>query len=1437
MPADDARELLLAKLLAGSGFQLSGGTSVPRRSGDAAVPLSSAQQRLWFLDRLSPGGAYLMPAVHRITGAVDLRALIGALHVVVARHEALRASIVEDVTGRPVHVIAAPGDARMPELVHHRLSAADSLSELVGELTSRPFQLDRAPLLRAALITVADDDHVLVLCAHHIVCDDLSLSVLTHDLLVAYQAILAGTTPDTAEPAVRFGDYLAWQHTRGGNDPQYWVDHLTGAPPLLDLPTDRRRPPIRAFRGASVPVDLSAELSDAVHALARRADATPFMVLLAAFSALLSRYSGSSDIVVGSPVANRSLPELDDLVGMFVNTIALRVGVDQDRPLGELLTRAREVAVSGLSHAGVPLEEVIERLNPPRDLGYNPVFQVMLVVNPAGPRVDSPGLAVRPADLGETPARFDLTLVVTDAPDGLVAHFDYDADLFDAATIATMATGLRRVLAAMTTDPDRPLWTVDLVAPEELVRVAAGPPAYEPAVLLDLIARWATDTPDAPAVIGEDRTISYAELDRAANRVAWRLHDLGVEPDTRVGLALPAGADAIVGVLGILRAGGAYVPLDPGHPDARLTFLLDDTRAAAVVTSSDHAGRFDNVVLVNGADARTGPPPVRIHPEHLAYVIHTSGSTGEPKGVMVRHAALTNLALAFRDLHGFGPHTRLLMVPPLSFDASVGDIFPALVSGAALVTVAEPAALTARRLREVCTTHGVTAVDTAAALWRQWVSELDSWPVETLTTMMVGGEAVPTGTLRAWAGTTGGTVALHNHYGPTEATVCAVNHRTIDGTELGGAASVPCGRPLPGVRAYVLDQHLRPVPTGVPGELFLGGAGVARGYLGAPARTAAAFLPDPYAAEPGQRMYRTGDLARFRADGLLEFLGRTDRQVKIRGHRVELGEVEAAVAALPQVGEACVVAAGDPARLVAYVVPAPGAAPTAADLREPLAERLPGYLVPSGVVLLDALPLTRHGKVDHAALPEPDAHLHRPAHVPPRTAAERTVAAIWARRLDRATVGATDNFFDLGGHSLQATGVLEDVRTELGVRLPVRALFEAPDLAAFAAATQRVSAPITIGPDLMADAELPDDITPAGPADGRHVLVTGATGLVGARLLVELLRTTDATVHCVVRGRSDRLFEVVGRLPDWSPAFTDRVMTHPGDASAPMLGLPERVYDDLCERVGTVYHAASLVNVVLPYERLRPDNVTATTEVLRFACRRRTKATHVISTLGTFFGSAYAGTVVTEADEPAAPEGITSPFAQSKWVGDALARAARRRGLPVSIYRPARITGDSRTGESKMDDVLPRLLATYAQLGSAPEDGAPFDMAPADFLATAIVRLSRLPHGDFHLRNSAGLPGGELGAGLRALGLPVAAVPRDEWMRLITEALDAGQDLPIGAFTGYAMPTELPTFDCAATDAALAGVGLAHPAPDPALLRTYLDYFVHSGLLPVPAGR
>jgi amino acid adenylation domain-containing protein len=1035
-----AREQLLARLLADSGFQLSGKRSVPRRAPDAEVPLSSAQRRLWFLDRLAQdNAAYVMSMTHRITGELDVPALTGALQAVIARHEALRARIVD--AGEPVLVIADTAEA---PLHRHQVADETQLLALVAEETGRPIATDRAPMLRASLITLPDDQHVLVLCVHHIVCDDLSLNVLNQDLTAAYSAIVDGQPAAADEPSVRFGDYLVWLHSQTKGDPAYWVDHLKDAPALLELPTDRHRPAVRRFRGESVPAKIPVELSDSVRELARRTETTPFMVMLAAFSVLLARYSDSSDIVIGAPVANRTLPELDNVVGMFVNTIALRTDLSGDPTLGDVLAMARKVTVAGLGHADVPLDEVIDLVNPPRDLGYNPLFQVMLVVNPAGRPTDTPGLRMRAEGLAETPARFDLTLVVTDAPDGLRAHFDFDADLFDKSTVDSMGYALRRVLRAMVAEPDRRAWEIDVAEPVHAVMSNA------PAGLVhDLIAAQAARTPDALAVTGDGAAIAYAELDRKANQLAWRLRDLGVGPDVLVGLGLRAGVDAIAGILGILRAGGAYLPLDPQYPRSRLDFLLADSGASVVVTTSAHQETFpDGLFLDELTEGPDNAPPVEVGPEDLAYVIYTSGSTGEPKGVQVTHSALANLAVAFRDLHGFDPATRLLMVPPVSFDASAGDIFPALISGSTLVTVSEPASLTADVLRSLCTEHGMTAVDAPVALWRQWVNDLGDSGLGGLTTMMVGGEQVPRDTLRTWASLTGDKVAFYNHYGPTEATVCALTYRTVDGSELGDSI-VPCGFPLPGVRVYVLDRRRRQVPAGVPGELFLAGIGLARGYLGDPARTAAVFVPDPFAGG-GQRMYRTGDLARRRADGRIEFLGRADRQVKIRGHRVEPGEIESVIRQHPGVREVAVVPHGDPARLIAYV-----AGDVSDGLRDMVAAALPDYLVPNGWVAIESLPLTQHGKVDYGALPDPTEALVRPAHVVPATDTEDVLARIWAQLLDVETVGSDDNFFDLGGHSLLAISLLEEVDSALGVRLTVRSLFEAPDLAAFAASVDR----------------------------------------------------------------------------------------------------------------------------------------------------------------------------------------------------------------------------------------------------------------------------------------------------------------------------------------------------------------------------------------------
>jgi amino acid adenylation domain-containing protein len=1072
----------------------------PRPAGLDQVPLSYAQQRLWFIDQLEPGNPfYNISTAYRWPGPVEPGLLRAALNELVRRHESLRTTFAV-LEGRPVQVISPAVTLEVPVL---DLSALPE--EVRGGqarrwsrgLALQPFDLAGGPLLRLGLLRQGEREHVLLLVFHHIVSDGWSFQVALAELRAIYTAFAQGLPSPLPELAVQYPDYSLWQREwlEGGalaEQLDWWKDELAGAPPTLDLPTDRPRPPVQTHVGATERIGLPPELAAGLSRVAMEAGGSSFMVLHAAFQILLYRYSGQNDILIGTPVANRTQQETEALIGFFVNTLVLRTDLSGDPDFRELLARVRRSTLGAYDHQDVPFDRLVEELRPERSLSHTPLFQVLfqLLNQPGmGPAPASPSgggaeggaqgasLDAMPVDAGI--ATFDLTFSLYETPNAMAGMLEYNVDLFDGSTIRSLLGHFRNLLEGIAAGPVRRLSDLPLLGEAERGQLlldwsGAREERVGGGLLHRLFEERARERPGDPAVLFEDQSLTYGELDVRANRLAHHLLSRGVGPEVPVGLFVERSPEAMVGILGILKAGGCYVPIDPEYPTERVGLMLRDAGAVAVLTQerlTSVLGDLDLPVIRLDADweqmgEADHAPDVPMDGNNPIYVIFTSGSLGRPKGVVGLHGALANFSRAIAEAVGLGPQERMFEFASLSFDASALQIFPTLISGAALVLHRHPGRLSPAEIVEVCERQGVTVLDLPAAVWRQWIDDMagrEGTLLPGVRVFMTGGESLPAEKLRSWARLPARRARLFSSYGPTEATVTttlfAAGSEEVPGLAY---AKLPLGRPLPGTRVYLLDRHRNPVPAGVPGEVYIGGAGLARGYLDRPDLTAEAFVPSPFPgaeAEPGERLYRTGDLARFLRDGQLEFLGRADHQVKIRGFRVELGEIEALLASHPAVREAVVLLREDTPgdrRLAAYVLPEEGSAPTLGELRTFLGSALPDFMVPSFFAVLDELPLLPSGKVDRRALPAPDgSRLGGSAEfVAPRSPIEHVLAEVWRQVLNVERVGVFDNFFEIGGHSLLATQVLTRLRQtfEMDLDLPLRRLFEAPTVASLAEA-------------------------------------------------------------------------------------------------------------------------------------------------------------------------------------------------------------------------------------------------------------------------------------------------------------------------------------------------------------------------------------------------
>lgn len=1053
-------------------------TDIPLRDRSASCPLSLSQESLWFIDQLNPGvPVYNEVEAVRLRGKLEVGTLEKAFNIVVARHEILR-STIQVVNEKPVAIVQENWLLKLKRINLQHLNPQHrdaEVARLLMEEPRVPYHLQTEPGIRATVLKLAAEEHILILMMHHIICDWSSKGVLWREVSTAYRDLLRGKSPSLPALAIQYGDYAAWQQKQMAagayaDDLKYWETTLQGAPDLLEIPGDLPRPATITYRGARTRFSLSPILTQTLRVYSQREKISLFTLFATALNSLLYRYTGSEDILFGVPLADRDRAELQSMIGFLLHVQVLRTKLSGEMAFRELARRVAQGAADLYAHRSPPFDQIVSRIQPERHVSYSPLVQVILNWRGADEELSSiglEGLAAEPLLAETKTSKFDLMFIITDNEDNIGLEIEYNTDLFDSARIERMVNHYRTLLAAAVANPHVSIARLPLLTDAERNQVLVTwnqTQAVYPngRCVHELFEAQALQAPDAIATASRETQLTYRQLNERANQLAHHLRELGVEPNTLVGICMDRSPEMIAGLLGILKAGGAYVPMDPGYPKDRLAFMLKDAGIRVLLTDKKlaaelHSANPDCKIICLDGDGKnlggysTKNPGHKTQPDHLAYVIYTSGSTGEPKGVELTHRSLLNLIFWHHQEYKVKPTDRATQLAGVGFDASVWEIWPYLTAGAGIHIPDEETRFSPEKLRDWLVKQEITLSFVPTPLAENLIGL--QWPARVaLRAMLTGGDRLTRHVPPSLP------FALINHYGPTENTV-VTTYGTV-GVDRPNVKAPSIGRPISNTQIYLLDNYLQPVPIGIPGELYIGGDSLARGYLNRPGLTAEKFIPNPFDSKSSARLYKTGDLARYLPTGEIEFIGRNDDQVKVRGFRIELGEIESVLAEHPGIGSAVVVARGDShgdKRLIAYVttdVPELGKA----ELREFLKARMPDYMVPSAFAVLERFPLTPNGKVDRAALPDPDDTrlLRNEDAAAPTTEIEKAVAEILASLLKLNEVDVQANFFDLGGHSLLGTQLIARIGEIYGIELPLRQVFESPTVAELAAEIEKI---------------------------------------------------------------------------------------------------------------------------------------------------------------------------------------------------------------------------------------------------------------------------------------------------------------------------------------------------------------------------------------------
>jgi amino acid adenylation domain-containing protein/thioester reductase-like protein len=1387
--------------------------SIPIAEKRPFYPLSSAQKRLYVIEQMGgTGTAYNMPGALLVEGPLDVPRLEGAVRGLIARHEALRTSFAT-VDGEPVQRV----HSEVPFEIERIEGGASADVDRLVEAFVRPFDLAVAPLLRVGLIRLSDERSVLAFDLHHIVSDGTSMGILVRELMALYRG--APLPP----LRLQYKDYSAWQAGVFASElfrkeTAYWLEALSGEIPVLSLPTDRARPALQRFEGETVDLEIGTDLTARLEALAAERGITLFMLLLAAWQVLLSKWSGQEEVIVGSPIAGRPHADLEGILGMFVNTLALRGRPVGTKPFVDFLDETRAASLGAFENQDYPFEELVERVALRRDLGRNPLFDAMFAFqNVDIPDLEIPGLVIRPLRRRSGVSKFDLTLDLSETDGILAGSVEFATGLFDRSTVLRLAGHFAVLLRSIVDRPDAPIESLAIMTEEERRLVEGGfssrripLPAGE--TIPSMFERQVARDPDRIAVAFEDETLTYRELALQADRLAARLRAMGALPESIVAICIDRSLDMIVGLCGIAKSGAAFLPIDPDDPPERVRFLLADSGASILVAPRSIAERigFPGTLLpideLDTTESMSEPIAIVSRPEQLAYVIYTSGSTGRPKGVLVEHRNLVAYIHAFLDAAPLAPDDRVLEHHSFSFDAFLEGLYASLFTGATFVLPNRSEARDVGPFAELVLRRQTTVVMTSPL----FLNELDALPpLDSVRAVVCGGDVLHPEYVSKIAKRT----TIYNNYGPTEATIAATIHRC----ELPLPAPIPIGRPVANYEVSIVDGSGRPVPIGVPGEIRISGPGVARGYLGRPELTRERFVPHPEL--PGQRVYRTGDLGRWRPDGAIEFLGRSDEQVKIRGFRIELGEIESALLAIDGIRECAVVATereGEGKELRAYLVAAgdDGAGDgrlTVATLRERLALSLPEQMIPSRFVTVERLPRSTHGKLDRRRLAEMGTALSLgTTHESPRNEVEARLAEAFGEVLGVERVGIHDDFFALGGDSMKAMRLVARLAREFDLTLAT--VFAAPSVAAMATTVRfrpdnlrRMIAEVVEAPPVVfepspadrvaleaAEAEYEREVASVATLDleersrSRDILLTGATGYLGLHLLRDLLETTEARLHLLVRPRDDReARERLERLLEEGfdrplpAADRERISIVPGDLEREAFGLTTDRFQALAEGVDAVVHSAANVRHYGAWDDFVRPNVLGTERLLAFATLGRPKAFHYVSTmsLGGLGAASSVPSLFTERDRPR-PIETPSVYLRSKLLAEEAVERARREGLEASILRVGNLVFERGTGRFQKnigENAFYTITRALLKVGAIPAiEGDSIDLTYIDSASRAVALLvgrAAVGGSNHHVAN-ASFGFGTFGELLRAAGAPVEILPIERFLELLLGRYD-----------------------------------------------------------------